>query len=371
MKLIAKYALLLITIVIVGCETDDLYRPSIYDVGQDVKTEIVFSGKRIYRCPSACITNKGFLLVVCHNQPTEYDTGDINIEIARKGLSETEWVKKTIFETNSEKGRAMSPIFLIDRKNGRIYLFAVRFRNLEAIGYYNKTEEIDFVYKFSDDDGESWTDELSLKHKWNTNEYTAVSTSASNGIVLGDGTYLLPTITIKDRKLFSSLLIKRPNVDWYFSSHTPNEWDSECTVYLDNDSKITLDCRTTGNYRNKYHYDIESDTFTLIDCNQIDSYIPIKSEIVKFPWDGTSYYLMSYPDTRRETRENMSLFGSKNGIQWKFLYRYEAGINGCGYSNVLYYQNIFMICYETNVGGNAIKLLDISSIIDNIVKQIN
>lgn len=354
----------------IGCDNGGDEYLNILD--NNIKEEIVFHNvpneRPIYRIPSVCITNKKTVLVVCENRQIVDDIGDIDILLARQVDESTIWMKQTLFKMSDGKGRSMNPIFLIDRETGRIYLFVSQFKDNTKYGFNQTTDETDMVYKFSDDDGETWSEEISLKDKWNINKYTAVISSTANGILLQDGTYLIPTITIKNQMFFSSLLIKRPNEDWYYSSYTPNEWDNECTVYIDNDNQITLDCRTKGNHRNKYHYDLEHDNFTQIGSNIIESYIPIKAEISKIDWKESLFYLMSYPNTITGTRENMSLYGSINGEYWKFLFQFEQGYNGMGYSNVAYYNEKAVIVYESH--GTLIKFMDISLVMNDIVNLI-
>lgn len=367
------YSLLFITLLIfLSCDYGDDENLTVLDINPNIKEVIVFQNvpneRPIYRIPSVCITNKKTVLIACENRQIFGDIGDVDILLARQVDESSVWVKQTLFKMSDVKGRSMAPIFLVDRRNGRIYLFVSQYKDNTKVGYLHTTDETDMVYKYSDDDGETWSEEFSLKDKWNTKKYTSVVSSVANGITLEDGTYLIPTITINKEQMFSSLLIKRPNADWYYSSYTPNEWDNECTVYIDNDNQITLDCRTNGSYRNKYHYDLEHDTFTQIESDIIDSYIPIKAEITKIDWKDSIIYLMSYPNTIKGTRENMSLFGSINGIYWKFLFQFEQGYNGMGYSNVAYYNDKVVIVYESH--GQFIKFTDISFVMNDIVNLI-
>lgn len=362
-----NYIFLIVTIFLYGCSDDYDFIP----IESFLNKETVFGNEEgyrpVFRCPTVCITNQNTVLVACHNQQTWDDLWGIDILFARKETGAKNWEKRKAFVTNEEKGRSMSPIFLVDRASGRIYLFVTQYLDESKFGYYHTSNEIDLVYKFSDDDGRTWSEEISLRNLWDTQKYTAVVTSASNGIMLNDGTFLIPMMIIKDQKLYSSLLIKKVDGNWYFSSFTPNVWDNECTVYIDNQDRIILDCRTLESIRNKYVYDIEHDEFTQIESNIIESFIPIKAEISKCNWKGAIVYLMSYPETQTERRENLSLYGSKDGINWKFLYRLEYDYNGYGYSNVFCHNNKVVVSYETNID---IKMIDISPKMDEIVDLI-
>lgn len=360
---------LLFLFVITGCNSEEFENYSVFDINSHIREEIVFQStpneRPVYRIPSLCITNNHTLLVVCENRQIIDDKDEIDILLARRVDNEAIWEKQVLFEMGDGKGRTMNPIFLVDRQSGRIYVFASHFRDNTKFGYEHDTSECDVVYKYSDDDGLTWSEEISLKKYWDITKYTGISSSASNGITLADGTFLIPMIVTKDKKFYSSLLIKEIGKEWRFSSLTPNEWDNECTVYLDKHNNIVLDCRTLDSVRNKYVYDIKNDMFTQIESDRIDSNLPVKAEISRCIWKDKTFYLMSYPYTKTGTRENMSLFGSKDGINWFFLFQFEQGYNGMGYSNLASYQNKTVIVYESY--GTLIKLMDISLIMDNIV----
>lgn len=368
MKQIINYLFLALLLSILSCaDATEEFKPSIFNADSLLREEVIFGNEAglrpIFRCPSICITNQNTLLVACNNQQTWEDKDYIDILLARKEKG-GEWHKQKIFESNNINGRGMGAIFLLDRANNRIYLFFSKFLDKTKLGYDHSSDEIDVVYVYSDDDGQSWSEQISLKELWNTNNYTAIISSASNGIVTKDGTFLVPTIVIKDHMMHSNLLIREENGKWRFSSYTPATWDSEATVYIDKENKIILDCRNVNGVRNKYCYDIDNDSFTQIGGNVINSYIDIKAEIVQCEWDGKSFYLMSYPDTQTGTRENTSLFGSRDGTNWSFLYRLEEGFNGAGYSNVAYFQGRAIVVYESL---GVIKMIDFSTIMDDVV----
>ena len=367
-KLFLLFSLFLLS----GCDSEDFENFSVFDINPNIREEIVFqsnpNNRPIYRIPSVCITNNHTILVACENRQILDDKGDIDILLARKVDKGISWDKQILFKMEDGKGRSMNPIFLIDRKIGRIYLFTCHLKDNSKYASFHKKHESDFVYRYSDDDGESWSNEISLKEKWSLDNNITYIPSASNGILTSEGTYLVPTMNAKDGCWYSGLLIKEEGGDWFFSSSTPNTGDNECTVYIDNDNRIVLDCRTYESVRNKYVYDIKNDKFTQIESDRIDSYLPVKAEISKCFWKEKTLYLMSYPYTKTGTRENMSLFGSKDGINWDFLFQFEQGYNGMGYSNVASYQNKTVIVYESY--GTLIKLMDISLVMDDIVDLI-
>lgn len=327
----------------------------------------------IHRIPSIVITNKGTQLVTCENRILWDDKGDMDILVSRKPKGEKVWhLKRVIPHSAKTYGRSMNPIFLVDRNGkqghkGRIYLFACHM-SCEDYGMEATPDEIDFVYKYSDDDGITWSPEYSLKKYWNTQEYTFVIPSACNGIQLKDGTFLVPTMVCKDQKWRSGIVYKKAGHDWKFSTYSLFEDDNECCVYLDPDDRIVLECRTYAGIRRRYCYNIEDDKLEpLQDAPNSEK---IKVEIHESLIDGKRVYLMSkidkaIPTERGEIREDITLFASIDGYNWKKIYRLQKGEVPGAYSNVATYGDVIAICYETCI---EIKVQDISHLKKDILR---
>ena len=351
----------------------------------------------MFRCPTLVLTKAGTALVACDNRDINNDKGDIDILLARKEINSSIWTISKVFLSNSRDGRSMSPQFLLDESINRIYLFVVHFKNINEQGPYNTPDEVDYVYKYSDDDGLTWSEEFSLSNCWSegynlnfsifcnnslsTNEvgqlwnnqknskiedkgkivYTASSTK---GITTNDGTLLLPCEIMVNSYFYSCLLI-RNNGNWRFSQPTPNIGDNECTVYIDNEHRIVLDCRTLQKNRHKYYYDMDNDSFVEITPSQIDSQVAVSTEIV----NDCGLFYMCFPDSPRGERENLTFYGSKDGTNWEKVYRIKNGHLGLfGYSSIAKDNQQLMVCYET---PQSIFVQDISMCRDYIRKVIS
>ena len=213
----------------------------------NIREDIVYATSdefnRVFRIPSAIITNEGSILLSCESRSEMADKGEIEILVARLERRKKNWhIRKVIAHNAKSYGRSMNPIFVIDRfgvhgRKGRIYLFAAHMKKPDY-GVNQTTEDADFVYKYSDDDGLSWSSETSLKHLWDTTKYQAIYPSACNGIQTSDGTLLVPTMITKDNKWRSGMLQKRPDKDWMFSSPTIYDGDNESSVYINSSLKI-------------------------------------------------------------------------------------------------------------------------------------
>ena len=340
-------------------------------INNTIEEFIIFSKKAdlrpVFRIPSLIISQKGTFLVSCENRSIVADKGEIDVLVARKDSINNIWDYQIVFANDPVKGRVMNPIFLQDSFNNRIYLFAARFANQNKFATEHSTQEMDCVYKYSDDDGLSWSDEISLKQKWDVSDYTGAIPSASNGIQEDHGIFYIPTMVVKNRQWHSGLLIKKRNKDWFFSTVTPIVGDNESTVYIDNDNRIVLDCRTFVGVRNKYFYDDKKDCFIKTQDNIIESIVDLKAEVSKCVLSGRTIYLMSFANTKSNKRENLSLFASSDGIRWIHICIIENGSNRFAYSNVSCFKDKIFVTYETE---KNIKLKDLSSYKDLIIKRV-
>jgi len=298
------------------------------------------------------------MLVAAENRANALDLGQIDIVLSRKADCDHSWKVSRVWSHDSlSYGRSMNPIFAVDRIGasgyaGRIYLFTCHIKHEVALANEAETNQVDFVYKYSDDDGVSWSEETSIKDFWDLSKYSAVIPSAANGIQLDDGTLVIPTMVIKERGWRSS---------------TPCYGDNECTVYIDKQDQLILDCRTTELVRHKYKYDFNNDTWSPIE-GSFTYNINLKAEISKCLINDQDLYLMSFCDTPDEVRQNITLFASNDGIIWNKVYRLQEGPCHFGYSNVAVWDNKIAITYETYLSGTRVQ--EISNLSTYILKAV-
>lgn len=319
----------------------------------------------VYRIPCVIITNNGTLLVSCENRESSDDRGKIDIIIARRDKDNGCFEIRRVFKYNENSGRSMNPVFLYNEATGRIYLFVCHLKDISKYARDNSTDEIDFVYKYSDDDGISWSDEYSLKGNWNGNEYTGIIPSSVKGITTTDGTLVLPTMVIKNNEWFSGLLLHRDD-NWIFSKATPNLGDNECTVYLDDKGRLVLDCRTYENTRRRYFYDINNDSFTETIPPITPFNLAISTEIVN---DNNCYY-MCYPGSSDVHRSDLTLYGSNDGIHWNCIYQMMNGTTSdFGYTSIAIGKGQMYTVYETGEGIFLQDLTPIKGVINKLIKK--
>lgn len=329
----------------------------------------------IVRIPTIVISNNGTMLVAAENRANALDLGQIDIVLSRKADCDHSWKVSRVWSHDSlSYGRSMNPIFAVDRIGasgyaGRIYLFTCHIKHEVALANEAETNQVDFVYKYSDDDGVSWSEETSIKDFWDLSKYSAVIPSAANGIQLDDGTLVIPTMVIKERGWRSGIVYSKPPMydNWVFSNSTPCYGDNECTVYIDKQDQLILDCRTTELVRHKYKYDFNNDTWSPIE-GSFTYNINLKAEISKCLINDQDLYLMSFCDTPDEVRQNITLFASNDGIIWNKVYRLQEGPCHFGYSNVAVWDNKIAITYETYLSGTRVQ--EISNLSTYILKAV-
>ena len=329
---------------------------SIKDKNVEVKEFEVFRDSlqlnTVFRIPSIFLTDKGTILLSCENRALLHDEGVMDILIARKEAGASSWDIMKVFKYNEEKGRSMDPVFAAENTGAynRIYIMVGQFRdNRDCL--YSTSDDIDFVYKYSDDDGRTWSDEVSIKEFWDTTSYDGAFPAPANGITDDAGTLYIPLYVQKEGITYSGIAYKKKGENWSFSKKTM-AGDNESTVYIGLDGAIMLDCRTIYKYRRKYIYNIEKDTFTLQPWS-FNNNVNLKAEITQVRYKGRQFFLMPYVDSEMGLRENLTLYGSKDGNEWKKIYRiYEGRMDSkygdnYGYSNIAWNDNNAVITYET------------------------
>lgn len=316
----------------------------------------------VFRVPNLVITEKGTMLVACENRDIFDDTGPIDVLVSRRSNLADDWVVTKEFCYDYPKmdhSRSMNPTFCIDTSGvhgarGRIFLFASRISSNVRYAFEAKSKDIDFVYKYSDDDGITWSPEYSIKNKWVSSQYEGVIPSPANGVQTADGSLIIPTMVITEGFYKSGLCIKPVGGDWFFSSPSPTSGDNECTVYIDNNYQIVLDCRTTSGIRRKYIYNEDDDSFSLID-GSFPIVMDLKAEISRFNWQNKNLYFLTFCDSTRNIRENISLWGSKNGMNWRKVFQMTEGDAITAYSNISYGSGILAAVYEDYDEGIRIQ----------------
>ena len=359
------------------------------------QSQIINSESYYHRGPTVCITNNSTYLVAATKMVSMSDDAKQGITLARKAAG-GEWSVSDVIDVPTT-GYYGNPCFVIDRTGGhgqanRIYLFYFHSGNNSTIISGNASNA-DCRYKYSDDDGVTWSEEVSLKSGWDSNKYVFLVPAPSAGIQMSNGTLVIPAMGKNFRGWWSSgIIYKTTSGEWTFSCLTPRYGDNECTCY-EKGSTLILNCRY-DNYayaqynsasalikRNKvYQYSFTADTWTDVH----DTFIartPCESSICKV---SNSLYLRTWLDPYKNgddpnTRERLTLYASSDASHWIRIVRFKDGNrNGThqassantsrGYACVAYYNNKIIVAYEDN--DHTIGFVDFSNAMDLINKSV-
>lgn len=207
-------ALFLLGIALCGCSQDD--NPSPEDsIHFDVEGKFSFientaidtctfanfvDNEYRLRIPFCETTNKGTIIVGTDvRENTASDQTLISIGIVRstdggKTFTSPQIVIPHTYE--SEWDRAMDGTILVNRNNGRIFIFAHRIKTTDVWERIHKKGSYGFdcVFVYSDDDGITWSEPQSFRKVLSIDETSIVSVfgGVGHGITMSNGTLVLP-----------------------------------------------------------------------------------------------------------------------------------------------------------------------------------
>lgn len=333
----------------------------------------IFSGQGVNpnkRIPSICLTNNGAVLVACEDRASG-DFGEVNIMIGKyNGVS---WVYSTVLSySSSTYGKGMNPCLVCDRTgqtgySGRIFLFMLTTNHSSGAGFYSPAANSDIIYKYSDDNGATWSSSISLKYLW-TKEYNIAVPSPSRGIQMSDGTLCVPICfnvdtadptTQTPSHLRSGMLFKHPGGEWELTNPTPNAGDNECEVYENNGVLYLLVRNELHAKKNCYYYDFALKTWVeYSDYWQSDKVI-CQNPCIGFVYHGKRFFMRTYFDSPN-ARQNLTLMESVNSFNYaKVLQITNATTKG--YSSIDFYNGRLVIAFE---GDNTINYMEMTNALD-------
>ena len=344
------------------------------------------------RFPTLCVTNSGTFLALAGMANTDQDYDEWSLVLARKTQQSDSWtysVPLPFDETNQYK--YMNAAFCIDRTGahgteGRIFLFAIKLtinKDSQSTsrndGYcaYASTDDIDTIYIYSDDDGQTWSQQQSTKTLWDTDTYRSAWPGPASGVQLTDGTLVLPAEFIagfQNSESFASkktnitmhagVIYKKPGEDWAFLPNMHELHNNEDFVLEGATANtILLNCRNESNRhkRKLYSVDISEGTFTEID-QDFDPWVNCQQAAQKCTISSKTVYLLSANDHYKDipsihnvtnkNRARMTVWTSKDGIHWMRALLADPA-TGWGYSAIASHAGVTGILYEkTTVGSN-------------------
>ena len=206
---------------------------------------------KYFRIPFLATTPQGTLIAgsdVRYTDASDYNQIDIGIARSKDG-GKTWTDKQIVFKNNGihEHSRKMDGCILVDQVTGRIFLFALALdlhRHLDSIDNHHQS----FVYKYSDDDGLTWSEEISLRHFYDE-DCILFFQGPGNGIQLQDGTLVIPIqrwvpVPHHIRSQAGILYSKDHGVTWKKSETLIDTYTSESAVVEYKPNEILISCRS-------------------------------------------------------------------------------------------------------------------------------
>lgn len=302
-----------------------------------------------FRIPFLATTPKGTLIAGSDIRYTDSsDYNQIDIGIARSEDGGKTWQDKQIVHKNNglhQHSRKMDGAILVDQETGRIFLFALAIDmhdHLNAPDHKMK----DFVYKYSDDDGKTWSSEISLMHFLDEGCILFFQ-GPGNGIQLQNGTLVLPIqrwvpntelIRAKAGIIYSS----DHGQTWHRSHALIDTYTSESAVVEYRPNEILISSRaplthgrcfyTTSNLGDTWQvHEADNTLFELGGC---------QSSMLKFTAPNQKTYALHTAPQQDDSfwhRNKLTLMASDDYTTWNYISEV-IHLNNDGYTCLSYDQ---------------------------------
>lgn len=325
-----------------------------------------------FRIPFIEVTNAGTIIAgtdLRHLTSADFTKTDIIIKRSTDGGAS--WgASIMVLENNGidVKSRKNNGSILVDRSTGRIFIFG------EVIDSYCDTAVIgvvfdppivwDFVYKYSDDDGLTWSAEVSLKTLLTSGANVLAPGTSAKGLTMVDGTLVMPYYegrqsdntleTGTDWSVMAGIIYStNRGTTWQKSATFPQIPCSEHSVLEYETGKLMFIGRAYLNTKYIYTTNDMGATWVAHTGNKSSSLSGIPTEIGSHFLNGKTF-LVTCPDNEVE-RSDITLFWSKKCrafipfllIDTDLCYGYTCiAQNGV---------NLYMV-YEKNVGTYFVNL---------------
>lgn len=351
-----------------------------------VTKEVIFdsttvSGKPYPRIPGAIVTNALTYIGATEVRSTPADIGNYDLYINRKAQGGS-WQTQNVFPYDSASyGRCMNPSFIVDRTGahgtvGRIYLFVATVKDPNKLAYDSPASELDLLYKFSDDDGLTWSAAQSLKSLWGAS-YKASLVAPDNGIQLTNGTFVIPCMGLIGTTWFSGIAYKKVGENWVFSELTPHTYDNESAVVEFQPNRVLLNCRTdpfgtfTSRERSVYEYDFTLNKFLSHESDKtFNGFISCQGSMLKIKVGTKDIFLFSYCDKSNianpqaeSSRYNQTIWASIDCKKWIRVYVANHAVSW-GYGVMSFYNGKLIYVYEAP--NFKIEIQDLTPLLNKI-----
>lgn len=163
-------------------ETDDGIDKTTY-----VDYATLFEGNgsdRWYRIPGIVVTKAGTILAYCEERTSTSDQSDMNITCRRSTDNGETWEDAVTLADGISTSHTMNnPVMIADDQGGVHFLHCIDYGTGDIGGLY---------YRYSDDDGITWSDEVDLTEFTNPDEWFRIASGPGHGIQHSNGTLISP-----------------------------------------------------------------------------------------------------------------------------------------------------------------------------------
>lgn len=324
------------------------------------------------RIPALQITSNMNMLVAYELRAIDDDKGEISIYVSRSIDGGGTFTKSSVFQY-TPNNRYMNPSFVMDKTGahglaGRIYLFAIKIKDdakyLSAL--VNKSES-DLVYKYTDDDGATWSAEQVLTSLIPEN-YVSYGSSPANGIQLDNGILVLPAMvsmgispTSISANYRSGIFYKSPSGQWQFNAinFDNNHHDNESTI-INIGNRVLINIRNERDNTRKVYISSEINNSTLADeitwkkrdeSGTFSSYGICQGFLSKINYNGDECYLFSMPDymLSQTQRQFICIWISFDLRRFYPMYYVTTNQISNGYSSISFHPSgVLAVAYENN-----------------------
>lgn len=296
------------------------------------------------RIPFVEVTNNNIL--ICGGDiryDGSNDIGNIEIGISRSlDFGKTWQTPKIVLNRNAitTKSRVHDGLILHNKNTNRLFIFGLKINSDNGIFAVTK-DETDFVYKYSDDDGVTWSSEYSLKHLF-PSSVTTMYSGIGKGITMNDGTLVVP-VQVKNNSgatydFQSGVIISSDNgVTWQFNGGLLPCYSSECNVIERQNGMLLINVRSNSGYRRMFNswdkgatwnaYTTDNNTLVDTGCQGSFDLLTIGSQ---------NYGLFINPNMNEigwEYRKNITLKATNNFIDYYPVFTFvDSNTQTDGYS---------------------------------------
>jgi hypothetical protein len=293
---------------------------AIYERGVDFTADSAH-----FRIPFCEVDNDGIYIAgtdVRHDTSSDFTKTDSAIKLSNDGETFGAGVKVILNNEVDAKSRVGSNIILNDKNTGRVYIFSHSVDNHTEEGLSGVVINDliwDFFYRYSDDNGVTWSNEISLKSLLSASGANLMLPGCSNkGIVLSNGTLVVPIYEARhstnqletgtDWQVRGGFIYSTDGGTTWLRSNLIEAPISECSVIEYEPNKIMLIGRAFVNYKYFYTTSDLGQTWTAATANKTATLSGTPTQMGTHKLNKT--LLVSCPDNESD-RSDVTLFISK------------------------------------------------------------